>query len=144
VVPYAFPVYQIEVEAEFSAAHALVIAGRREPIHGHNWHVTAKVRGNELDADGLLVDFHMVERHLREIAAGFHNGNLNDSEPFGKNGHNPSAENVARHIADELQRRIAGGLPRGAQLVSVRITEAPGCAATFYPSGGTTREQAGA
>jgi 6-pyruvoyltetrahydropterin/6-carboxytetrahydropterin synthase len=144
-------VYQIEVQAEFSAAHALVIAGKREPVHGHNWHITATVRGGALDGDGLLVDFHLVERTLREIAAAFHNGDLNEHVPFrseGGAGVNPSAENVARHIADELSGRLTGRLPRGAQIVSVRLTEAPGCAATYFPAPATaettTREQRGA
>jgi 6-pyruvoyltetrahydropterin/6-carboxytetrahydropterin synthase len=130
-------VFQIEVQADFSAAHALVIGGGLEPVHGHNWHITATLRGARLDDDGLLVDFHMVERHLRDIAAAFHNGNLNDQRPFrgGEPGAlNPSAENVARHIAEELSGRIAGKLPPGIALVSVRITEAPGCAATYYPA----------
>ncbi|QYU66529.1 6-carboxytetrahydropterin synthase [Leptolyngbya sp. 15MV] len=54
--------YEIDVQAEFSAAHAIRIAGIVEPLHGHNWHVTATVVGPELDADGLLCDFHTIEQ----------------------------------------------------------------------------------
>ena len=46
--------HAITVEADFSAAHALSIAGIREPIHGHDWHVTARLEGPTLDDDGLL------------------------------------------------------------------------------------------
>jgi 6-pyruvoyltetrahydropterin/6-carboxytetrahydropterin synthase len=124
--------YEIAVQAEFSAAHAVAIGGRLEPVHGHNWLVTVVLAGPDLDADGLLVDFHLVERHLRQIAAELHNSSLNEHERF-RGGVNPTAEQVARSFADELAQRLAGRLPAGAAIRSVRITEAPGCAATYYP-----------
>lgn len=125
--------FTIAVQAGFSAAHAISIGGRLEPVHGHNWLITATLAGPALDGDGLLLDFHLVERHLREIAAAYHNGNLNDHEPF-RAGLNPTAENVARHFADELARRLDGKLPPESAITSIRITEAPGCAATYYPT----------
>jgi 6-pyruvoyltetrahydropterin/6-carboxytetrahydropterin synthase len=129
---YHFPVFEISVQTEFSAAHAILIAGQREPLHGHNWLVTVTLAGPRLGPDGLLCDFHLVETALRELAARFHNRALNDLPPF--SGHlNPTAENVARYIADELSRALNGRLPEGVRLASVRVTEAPGCAATYRP-----------
>lgn len=128
--------FEVSVEAEFCAAHSLSVRGTPEPLHGHNWHVTAVVAGPRLDADGLVCDFHLVEEALRAILAPWHNRNLNEIPPFRAAGpvvHNPSAENVAAHIADELFRRLAGSLPRGAYVASVRVTEAAGCAATYRP-----------
>lgn len=121
--------FEITVQAEFAAAHALVIAGVREPIHGHNWHVTVTVAGEKLDADGLLCDFHTVEDVLRETIAPFHNANLNDHAPFDRL--NPSAENVARYIAEALSAALNEALSPHAAIASVRVTEAPGCAATY-------------
>ncbi len=121
--------FELSVQTVFSAAHALMIAGQREPIHGHDWHVTATVAGAELDSDGLLVDFHAVEGMLADITGPFRNTNLNTTAPFETV--NPSAENVARHIAVELGARlkkVAGG---GARVESVRVTEAHGCAVTY-------------
>lgn len=120
--------FEVSVETTFAAAHALLIAGRREPLHGHNWHITVTLAGPTLDADGLLLDFHAVERLLRDITAPFHNNNLNDIPPF--TDLNPSAENVALHIARALSAGLRGG---SATVRSVRVTEAPGCAATYYP-----------
>jgi 6-pyruvoyltetrahydropterin/6-carboxytetrahydropterin synthase len=124
-------VFEISIQAEFSAAHALVIAGQREPVHGHNWHVTAVVAGPKLDADGLLCDFHAVERALAEVIAPFRNADLNKVAPF--TDVNPSAEHVALHIAQALASRLTGVLPPGAAIASVRVTEATGCAATYRP-----------
>lgn len=119
--------FELELQTEFSAAHGIMIAGQREPLHGHNWRVTAVVGGDKLDADGLLCDFHHVERLLREIIAPFNNRNLHDVPPFDRI--NPTAELVAKHIGE----RLGAGLPAGVRMISVRVTEAPGCAAIFRP-----------
>lgn len=123
--------YELTIETVFSAAHAIVVGGTRERLHGHDWKVVACVEGERLDAEGLLVDFHAVERLLREIAARFHNSNLNDTPPFDRL--NPTAEHVASHIARELSSGVSsmtdGG--RAVRVAWVRVTEAPGCAATY-------------
>ena len=126
-VLYDAVVYELSIETTFSAAHAIEIRGVREPVHGHDWRVTAVVEGPNLDQDGLLCDFHDVESKLREIVGPFHNRSLNEVPPF--TSRNPSAEHVARHIADEL----AEELPAGVRVQRVRVTEAVGCAATFIP-----------
>jgi 6-pyruvoyltetrahydropterin/6-carboxytetrahydropterin synthase len=125
--------YEVSVEAEFAAAHALSIAGQRETTHGHNWHVTVTVSGPSLDSDGLLCDFHTIESALRELTARFHNRDLNGVTPFVE-GLNPSAENVAAVLAEGLSRAISPLSPH-AEVTAVRVTEAPGCAATYRPGG---------
>lgn len=124
--------FQLTVEAIFPAAHAIQIRGGLEPLHGHNWHVTVAVEGESLDDDGLLVDFHALEAMLREITGPFTNRNLNETPPFDRV--NPTAEHVARHIGEEMGRALArsGDLVR---LGWVRLTEAPGCAVTWFPQG---------
>ena len=126
--------FEIEVEAEFSAAHAIMIAGEREPLHGHNWHVVAKVAGEALDGEGLLCDFHTVEGMLRELTGRFHNRNLNEVSPFDRV--NPTAELVAKHLGDELAGGLDGALSPHAWVESVSVTEAAGCRATYRPRGG--------
>lgn len=138
--------FSLTIEREFCAAHALVISGQREVLHGHNFHTTIRVDGPQLDVDGMLLDFHALERVVDEVLAPMRNANLNDLQPFASSGaiggRNPSAELIAQHIAEEVARRLPGmlvpsrypdvlNLPR---LHSVRVTEAPGCAATFMPA----------
>jgi 6-pyruvoyltetrahydropterin/6-carboxytetrahydropterin synthase len=124
-------VYELAVEGRFSAAHTLSIRGEREPLHGHDWHVTATFAGPDLDPDGLLCDFHALEGALGRVLTPLRNTNLNELEPFRER--NASAENVARHIALGLEMELKGGLPPGVSLVGVRVTEAPGCAAVYRP-----------
>lgn len=123
--------YEITIESTFSAAHAIVIAGEREPLHGHDWRVTACFRGSELDADGLLCDFHAVEAVLQRITSAWHNTNLNEVQPFAS-GLNPSAELVARTVAELVSAQTRPICVHSVHLSWVRVTEAPGCAAVYY------------
>lgn len=117
--------YELNVDARFSAAHALVIRGEREPMHGHDWRVTVTVAGETLDDDGLLCDFHTIEEALEGIVKPFHNRTLNDTAPFDRI--NPSAELVAKHIAETLSAMM----PPEVRVVAVRVTEAPKCSAVW-------------
>ncbi len=120
--------YQLHVERHFNATHALRLPdGVIEPVHGHDWRITAVVAAPGLDDCGLVVDFHELERLLDGVCKTLHQKHLNDLTPFAE--HNPSAERVAQHIADTLAPHLTGR----AALVSVTVTEAPGCAATYLP-----------
>lgn len=123
--------FELQVETLVVAAHAIVIRGEREPVHGHHWHVTATVAGPRLDGDGLLCDFHLVERRLREIVAPFQNQSLSDVPPFNRT--NPTAELFAVYIGERLIELLADDLPEDVRVTSLRVTEAPGCAAVWRP-----------
>jgi len=123
------PTYTITVTHEFCAAHTLTIAGTSEPLHGHNFVTKATIGGDSLDADGLLCDFHTVHAVLVEICNPYTNQNFNEIAPFDAT--NPSAELIAKHIADELAARLDDALAPSARVQSVSITEAPGCVATY-------------
>lgn len=121
--------FTITVTHEFCAAHALSIAGMQEPVHGHNFVTQATIAGDTLDSDGLLCDFHTVHAVLVEICEAFTNRNFNEITPFDTI--NPSAELIAKHIADQLAAHLDDALAPSAKVHSVRITEAPGCVATY-------------
>ncbi|TVQ64689.1 MAG: 6-carboxytetrahydropterin synthase [Phycisphaerales bacterium] len=124
--------YEIAVDTEFCAAHAIVIRGEREPVHGHNWKVRVVVRAEALDEDGLVCDFHALDATLNEIIAPFRDADLNTAPPF--NRQNPTAEHVARHIGESVGAWLFSlGENRGLRLSSVRVTEAPRCAAVYRP-----------
>lgn len=121
--------YAIEISHEFCAAHALVIAGEREPVHGHNFRVLATIAGDTLDPDGLLCDFHTAHAVLVDICQPFENNDLNAVAPFHRQ--NPSAELIARHIADALAAALDDTLAPHARVQSVSVTEAAGCRAVY-------------
>src|SRR4029434_7682637 len=120
--------FELSVEREFCAAHAIVINGRREPVHGHNWKVQVVVAGKTLDRNGLLCDFHVIERDIDAVIARFNNADLNATPPFDRI--NPTAERVAEHIGEEVRRQ----LPARVKMRRTTVSEAPGCKASFVPN----------
>lgn len=124
--PFSVRSFALEVECEFAAAHAIVLGGVRERLHGHNWRVVVSVAGAQLDHEELLCDFHLVEALLRDIVSPFRDGNLNETAPFDQV--NPTAEAVARHVATALAAALEQRAP-AVRLEWVRVTEAPRCTA---------------
>lgn len=128
--------YTITINRHFAAAHSITINDTPEPLHGHNFHVTLSLQGPALDPEGLLLDFHQAEAVLDEVLATLHNTNLNQTPPFDRT--NPTAENLAKHIADRFGE--LADTPN-ASLASVTITESPGCAVTYTPPAYTPPRQ---
>lgn len=121
--------YEVRVEADFAAAHFLRdYHGKCENLHGHNYQVFAHVRGAELDAGGMLLDFTQLKAALRETCAELDHTNLNDNSYFDQN---PSAERIARVIYEGIVIRLAHkGIDvsissAGAQLFMVDVFETP-------------------
>jgi 6-pyruvoyltetrahydropterin/6-carboxytetrahydropterin synthase len=97
--------FELGVEAEFCAAHALRdYDGKCARVHGHNFRVRLTVRGESLQSNGLLVDFTDLKRELRAVCEELDHQFLNELPPFLIE--NPTAENLARHIWGEMKRRL--------------------------------------
>jgi 6-pyruvoyltetrahydropterin/6-carboxytetrahydropterin synthase len=108
--------FEITTTRTFSASHQLrLYDGSLEPLHGHNWRVRVTVAAVKLDAIGVVMDFHDLERRLNLVVDPFHNHHLNEIPPFDRL--NPSAEQVAWQIGSALQ------LPDDVKLISVEIWE---------------------
>jgi 6-pyruvoyltetrahydropterin/6-carboxytetrahydropterin synthase len=121
--------WEIQHETVFGAAHQLRLApGEGERLHGHNWRVRAFVRARELDGRGFVMDFADLGRVLREIVEPYEHVFLNEIPPW--DDVNPTAENIARHVAEELQRRIGGDARL--RVHRVQVYETDECCATYY------------
>lgn len=72
------------------------------------------------------MDFNRLKTVLDNVLAGFDDKQLNDNPYFRKN--NPSAENVARYVFEEIEHKLPGGV----RLESVKVVEEPGCVAEFH------------
>lgn len=121
--------YEVSVDHAFSARHAVRLPdGSWEAPHCHLWQVTATFRSERLhEVMGVVVDFLDVQRALEKIDGKFQGADLNELSAF--DGMSPSAERVAEYIA----ARLAAHLGPACGLYCVKITEAPGCGAAFYP-----------
>ncbi len=97
--------YELKVVTKFAAAHQLTMVGAKcENMHGHNWKIEVYVSGEETDDSGVLIDFGIVKKHVREIMSMLDHKYLNELEYFKQN--QPSSENIAFFVAAELQKRI--------------------------------------
>jgi 6-pyruvoyltetrahydropterin/6-carboxytetrahydropterin synthase len=89
--------YEVTVESGFSSGHYLRnYQGKCENPHGHNYKIRLTLRGKELDATGLLLDFKLLKQLMRPVIERIDHQMLNDLEPFIEL--NPSAENLARYF----------------------------------------------
>lgn len=121
--------YEITVEKHFDAAHYLRgYQGKCEELHGHRYRVVVKLRAAKLNDIGLAYDFTDVKRHLKEILARFDHTCLNDVADFSEI--NPSAENIATVIYNELKTRLAG---EPVALASVEAWESPEQGVAYRP-----------
>ena len=88
--------YTVIKRLEVSAAHSLNLSYRSkcENLHGHNWIITVYCRSAELNADGMVVDFSLIKKAVKER---LDHRNLNEVLPF-----NPTAENIARWVCKQI------------------------------------------
>ena len=118
--------YRLTVHDYVSSAHQLKgYKGKCEAIHGHNWKVEVDVQGEKLNDIGLLMDFHDLRSMLRDILDRLDHVLLNEVEEFREM--NPSSENVARHVYDNLVKK----LPAGIAVASVTVWESENARATY-------------
>jgi 6-pyruvoyltetrahydropterin/6-carboxytetrahydropterin synthase len=118
--------FTISIETRFSAAHQLTLAdGSKEPVHEHDWLVTASVGSDRLNSMGLVIDFHVLKAMVESVVGQLVDSRLSWLEHFRKN--NSSAEVVARYIYEKLETMM----PKNVKLEHVEVVEEPGCWAKF-------------
>lgn len=121
--------YQVSVEQHFDAAHYLRgYRGKCENLHGHRFRVIVGIECLQLNDIGLAYDFAELKGHLREILARFDHTCLNDAPPFDEI--NPSSENIALTIYNELKPRLLGN---SVSLTYVEVWESPGSYVVYKP-----------
>jgi len=121
--------YEVTIIKSFSAAHLLAdIGGKCEELHGHNFKVEITVAAEELNSNGLLIDFRFLKKSLGEILEDIDHKHLNDLTLFA--GINPSAENIAKYICEKMDIKVK---TTDANMVRVKIWESENAAVTYIP-----------
>lgn len=116
--------YSITIESYFSSAHFLRgYKGKCEALHGHNWKVEAAIEKQGLDKLGMLLDFKYFKEKLNKLLDRLDHTCLNNVGYFKKA--NPTSENIARYIYDNLKKEISG-------LKSVVVWESNNSRAVYY------------
>ena len=122
--------YQVTIETHFSSAHRLrQYDGERERLHGHNWSVKVSITSEELDDLGMVIDFRKLKDETNKLMDKFDHQYLNEVPPF--NEINPTTENIAKYIFDELSRTIN---TNSIKISKVTVWESPTCYASYEES----------
>lgn len=89
--------YYVTKRLEISAAHRLELdyESKCTSLHGHNWIITVHCKAPELNANGMVTDFTHIKQLVSER---LDHCCLNDTLGF-----NPTAENIARWICDNVE-----------------------------------------
>lgn len=88
--------YYVSKRMEIAACHRLNLSyeSKCANLHGHNWIVTVYCAAEELNKDGMVVDFKRIKQSIHDY---LDHGNLNELLGF-----NPTAENMARWIVERI------------------------------------------
>jgi 6-pyruvoyltetrahydropterin/6-carboxytetrahydropterin synthase len=88
--------YRIKKRIEISGAHSLTLDydSKCQNLHGHNWLIDIYLKSNNLNSNGMVVDF----THIKKVISDkLDHKYLNEIFDF-----NPTAENIAKWICDTL------------------------------------------
>ena len=121
--------YELVVEDHIDSAHYLRgYKGKCENIHGHRYAVRVRLKATKLNEIGLAYDFTDIKRYLAEIVGRFDHASLNEVPPFDKI--NPSAENIATTIYNELTKNMS---QEPVTISAVEVWETPRQGVTYSP-----------
>lgn len=73
-------------------------------MHGHNWKLEVEVTAQDLDQQGMAIDFKSIKESARELCAQLDHRYLNDIPPFDQI--NPTAENLAAFFYRGLSKKL--------------------------------------
>lgn len=104
--------FTISKKIEIAGAHKLDLPydSPCKRLHGHNWIIEVEVSCETLTKSGMVVDFTCLKEAMgRVIKELLDHQNLNEVEEL--NGLNPTAENLAKWIAENMQNYMLGDGP---------------------------------
>lgn len=109
---------------EIDAAHFLGgYHGKCANMHGHRWRITFTLTARTLDKDEMVMDFSKLKRLLSK----YDHQVINEIAPFCNGEMRPTAENIARVLAEQVRIESDGQL----ESISVEVEETPGSSVEY-------------
>ena len=128
--------FTVSKKIEISAAHKLDLPydSPCERLHGHNWIIEVEFACQTLTKAGMVIDFKCLKEAMNEvIKETLDHQYLNEVLRF-----NPTAENLAKWIAVEMQSYVVGDGPEAPadeipMVSKVTVRESEGNTACYIP-----------
>lgn len=131
--------FEVTIIKSFSAAHLLAeIGGKCEELHGHNFKVEVTVGAPALNSEGILIDFRLVKKWLKDVLDRMDHQHLNDLSFFA--GINPSSENISLYIYQEMQTMVK---ETAVKILRVKVWESENAAVSYLDEKGDGLETRG-
>jgi 6-pyruvoyltetrahydropterin/6-carboxytetrahydropterin synthase len=122
-------IYRVSKQLWFCAAHQVRLSETEcEALHGHNYRVLVHAEAKELDRTSYVIDFAALKKAAIDAVGRFDHQNLNEVAPFTEL--NPTAEELARYLCQELGRRFDDGRVR---ICKVEVFETDNNRAEYEP-----------
>jgi 6-pyruvoyltetrahydropterin/6-carboxytetrahydropterin synthase len=122
--------FELTIETSFSAAHRLrEHPGRCANLHGHNYRVLVAVRAEELNAQGMVMDFADLKAVCFEVVDPLDHAMLNDLPAFAEQ--SPTAERLAQYLFESLAPRLEKKSGGQVALAYVTVCESERSCATY-------------
>jgi 6-pyruvoyltetrahydropterin/6-carboxytetrahydropterin synthase len=98
--------YRLALQRDFFAQHFVEGGdyGIENDRHSHHWVLELELQGEELNREGFLMDINDLDDNLDQRVSFFEEQTLNELSIF--EGVNPSPENFARILCEELANEI--------------------------------------
>lgn len=97
--------YALAIKSDFAASHLLKgYEGKCKNLHGHTWKVEMVIASEKLDKVGMVADFALLKKQLKEFLETLDHTHLNDV-PYFKDV-NPTTEHIARYIYEEFPKKF--------------------------------------
>ena len=118
--------YELAVRGDFAASHVLRgYEGSCSKLHGHTWKVEVVLEQEGLDKIGMVADFKVVKKRLREFLERLDHVHLNDLPAFQEA--NPTTEHLARYIFEEFSREC-----EPIRIKRVQVWESESASVVYY------------
>ncbi|MFB3882411.1 MAG: 6-carboxytetrahydropterin synthase QueD [Armatimonadota bacterium] len=122
--------FELSVECQFSAAHCIRgHPGRCSRLHGHNYRVVVSVSAEQLNDQGMVIDFADLKAICQRAIDPLDHTVLNELVPF--EAMNPTAEELARHIHGLIAGELSMMGESRVKLTQVTVYESEKSYATY-------------
>jgi len=118
--------FELSVKGNIASAHFLKgYEGKCKDLHGHTWRIEVVIASDQLNTIGMVADFAVLKKQLREFLMVIDHVCLNDLPYFKKA--NPTTENIAKYIYTHFSKTIAP-----LEIKTVQVWESDSASVVYY------------